>query len=468
MNTSKIVYKYLRELSGKKSKKKEKNSKHHGENGQDEDNLDDSGHLVRQSDVHDDDSDEEGGRLDESIYGKPLDQAVLEALMPLGEGGLVWHATLIGNDCKHPKSTKSTKADGTIKPRRSNLPVKEADFFQSIVQTSDGRWVFSGCLNGWPGLSCLELLNITVKRKSKTIGYNEIVSFWDNSEENKGKKPKFPTDAGSVSVRVTLRMPTWSFKGWSAESPGKVWWFYAQRFEPTVYHGEDIVRNLPQDLTTGRLLASTMTMPTCTLAHVFAHRYAKVSETAKDLLTYHAALLLEWDHGKYCTIVELAILNGVGARAGRVNWFHDKLEEKTLLFKCMPSSMILPWINPMAEIRCHDIEAKNLGEFQEYLAKYTGPELRYLDPAVQYSAPVRLSSRSQTDIGRYLLNYMGRDHRYTEEARNCQTFAADFFSFLCGKKNVETYHKVCQIFYSNRSHLFMYDSDMYDNPEYHP
>ena len=35
--------------------------------------------------------------------------------------------------------------------------------------------------------------------------------------------------------------------------------------------------------------------------HHFGHRYAKQHETPKDMLTYHAALLLEWDHGEYVT-----------------------------------------------------------------------------------------------------------------------------------------------------------------------
>ena len=37
---------------------------------------------------------------------------------------------------------------------------------------------------------------------------------------------------------------------------------------------------------------------------------------------------------------------------------------------------------------------------------------------------------------RYLLNYMGRDRRYTEKVRNCQAFAADFFGFVAGKKGI--------------------------------
>lgn len=59
----------------------------------------------------------------------------------------------------HPPSP----ADGTIRPRRPLPLVRSDDFFSSLVQTEDGRWIFSGVLNGWPGLNCLELLSITCK-----------------------------------------------------------------------------------------------------------------------------------------------------------------------------------------------------------------------------------------------------------------------------------------------------------------
>ena len=108
--------------------------------------------------------------------------------------------------------------------------------------------------------------------------------------------------------------------------------------------------------------------------------------------------------------------------------------------------------------------AANLAEFQAYLAKYTGPALRFLDPQVTHSAPVRLSHRSQEDIARYLLNYMGRDRRYTEKVRNCQAFAADFFGFAAGKKGVEPHTQLLRPLYTPRTHLFLYDASMYDNP----
>ena len=57
---------------------------------------------------------------------------------------------------------------------------------------------------------------------------------------------------------------------------------------------------------------------------------------------------------------------------------------------------------------------------------------------------VRLYHRTQADVARYLLNYMGRDRRYTEKVRNCQAFAADFFSFAAGRKGVAVFSALLQ------------------------
>jgi hypothetical protein len=45
------------------------------------------------------------------------------------------------------------------------------------------------------------------------------------------------------------------------------------------------------------------------------------------------------------------------------------------------------------------------------------PPGRFVDAHFPLSSPVRLFHRSQADIARYLLNYMGRDRRYTEKVR---------------------------------------------------
>ena len=66
------------------------------------------------------------------------------------EGGLTWHATIY-RDINSVNKKHLTK-DGTLKPRRPLPHVLAADFFDSIVKTSDGRYMFSGILNGWPAL----------------------------------------------------------------------------------------------------------------------------------------------------------------------------------------------------------------------------------------------------------------------------------------------------------------------------
>ena len=139
-----------------------------------------------------------------------------------------------------------------------------------------------------------------------------------------------------------------------------------------------------------------------------------------------------------------------------------------------------------AEIRCSDVPATSLQQFKDYVAKYSGgPKGRFLDPHFTHSSPVRLYHRSQAhdgyvtvirllpdryigglgrhegtvassvhashalhalqaDMARYLLNYMGRDRRYTEKVRNCQAFAADMYSFVAGKKGIEVTCDTCE------------------------
>ena len=111
--------------------------------------------------------------------------------------------------------------------------------------------------------------------------------------------------------------------------------------------------------------------------------------------------------------------------------------------------------------------AASLDEFKQYVSKYTGNTKgvgRFLDPHFSHSAPVRLYHRTAADVARYLLNYMGRDRRYTEKVRNCQAFAADFYAFAAGKKGVTVFSPVLQPLYTSRTHLFLYDPEMYANP----
>lgn len=382
------------------------------------------------------------GEAMESVYGQPLTPEQAAAIVPATDEGLIWHATIVPDNYAKPKETEGP---GKILARRPEPTATKTEFFSSLVETADHRWIFHGVLNGWPALTNFELKSMTVLVRN-FVGQKTVKRTW---AAGCGKPPTFPDKA--KAMKVTLRAPAWTFYGWTPNSTGFVWWF--QQFVPRFLFGENILRAFHEE---GKI-------PNATRVHAFAHRYSRgpKPETRKDKITYHTGLLMEWDHGKYCTVIELATFNGVGGRYGKVNWMHDKLKKRTLLYQHFPAEMVGPWKADNAEIRCTDVEAKSKQEFEAYLAQYTGPQHRFLVPEVFRSEEVRLSHRSQADIATYLLNYSNRDRRYAEEFRNCQTFVADFFSFLTGKKDSEPFHASIRVLYKPRQHLFLYDASMY-------
>jgi hypothetical protein len=192
-----------------------------------------------------------------------------------------------------------------------------------------------------------------------------------------------------------------------------------------------------------------------------SHRYAVRRESPRDKLTYHSVVLLEWEHGEYMTLVEGAFLNGMGGYKGKSNWYDDRDESVTSLFRALPAEMICPWLTTSAEIRCYDITCKNLDEFKAFITKYEGNTQRFVDPRYTFSHQARLTYRTKANIAAYLLNYIGRDMAYSDLRKNCQTFAADFCSFICGKKGVEPFHPVNRIDYRNQTHFFLYESHLY-------
>ena len=398
-----------------------------------------------------------------SKYGSPRPAEELAALFPPGHGGLIWHAQLIGEDPKfHPKGFDKDLSAGEIRPRRPTLPVRSSEFFASIVRVPDGRWIFDGVLNGWPGLCTLELVSITVRVKSP-FGNASIKRAWD-AERTPDVVPATTVGSKFRSVRATLRSVPSSAVGYEDGVPGHVWWWFSQRPEPLVAFGEGV-----QAAVKAHAAASKAAEPTATVAHLFAHRYARgyKKESAKEKLTYHAAVLLEWSHGEHCTVIELATLNGVGGRHGRSNWCEDKLAERPALYQAMPACMIAPWKGECAEIRCVDVEARTLSEFKAYVAKHEGHDRRFVDPHFTHTGPVRLMHRSQSDLARYLVNYIRRDPRYTEKVRNCQAFAADLYGFLAGKKGIVPHVSILRPMYTPRPHLFLYEASMYHNPSAH-
>lgn len=391
----------------------------------------------------------------DSVYGQPLSASEVAARMPLGCGGLVWRALLVGEEWQ---DATFCLADGTIRPRRAALPVSSCDFFRSLVKTVDGRWIFSGVLNGWPGLTCLELLRFTMRKK--VLGRSKVVRIWDAEKNPEGREP--PRVPSSESWHVTLRMAAWTKRGWSEDSPHYAWWLLRSNPEqPLVAFGEDMIRSLRQGLK-----ISGSDMPVATYVHLLAHRYALGQgrrEGPKDLVTYHSAILLEWDHGLHTTVLELANLNGVGGRHGRSNWCVDCDAVVPELLNAMPPVLVAPFNVKLAEVRCLDVPATSLEEFKEYVQAFTGPDKRFLDPHFQHSGPVRLCHRTQEDIMRYVLNYMARDRRYAADSRNCQSFAADLYGFLAGKKGIEPFSMVCRVKYKPRPHFFPYEPTMYSS-----
>lgn len=166
-----------------------------------------------------------------------------------------------------------------------------------------------GVLNGWPSLRCFELVALEGRRGSSSSltlpSAKEILSgqimwrkVWHIDEEGSdGIEPSLPE--GHQVCRATLRGPSWSSIGWSAESPGFVFWFESQRPEgPRLSYGTNMLKMLGDEK--------------CTMIHMVSHRYAvNRAESPRDRITYHSVCFLEWDHGKYGTVVEGAYLNGI-------------------------------------------------------------------------------------------------------------------------------------------------------------
>ena len=75
-------------------------------------------------------------------------------------------------------------------------------------------------------------------------------------------------------------------------------------------------------------------------------RYAKAKENLKDRITYHTGVLIEWQSSsgrRYCSVVELAWLNGLGGYRGKSNFVPDRDEPRTALYSAMPDCMKAPW-----------------------------------------------------------------------------------------------------------------------------
>ena len=432
-----------------------------------DDEADDSAAFVSEIQITIDDKVVTSLKRGDAFYGHALSKARAAEEMPIGEGGLMWHALVIPDDFivggkllnGLPKRDFDMDKQA-IKPRRPSLPVTMSDLFKSLTKIkgpNGPRWIFHGVLNGWPGLTCLELVSLQIRRKSGTFvspkdvmtGQVVWLHHWRKDQEGKeGEGPEEKVDHNRI-YRAKLRGAPWTGSGWAKDRKGFIFWYESQNPQgPRLLYGPDIVQ-------------TTDGNDKCTMVHMFNHRYAVAREGPKDKITYHSIVLLEWEHGKYCTVVEGAYLNGLGGYKGKSNWYDDKDEPVTQLFQTFPNEMICPWLSRASELRCFDVQARNLDEFKEFVAKHG--KNRFVDARFTFSHRARLSYRSKENVAQYLLNYTTRDCGYDEMKRNCQTFAADLCSFLAGKKGVEPFHPVNRIEYRNRTHLFLYDSSMYQS-----
>jgi hypothetical protein len=398
-------------------------------------------------------------------YGHPLSPQDASEALPVGKGGMEWYCTIIPDDyfvhgkLKGGLNRKDFDAlDYIIKPRRPSLPVTASDFFKSISAV-DGpvgvqkRYIFHGVLNGWPCLRTFELESLEQRRNSPALpspkelltGQILWLKTWSTDED--GKHGRDPHIVGTDRIyRAKLRGAPWTNSGWSKDSPGFCFWYEMHRKK--VSYGVNMLQEIETD-------------PVCTHIHMISHRYAVERETPRNRITYHSICLLEWDHANYCTVVEAAYLNGIGGYKGKSNWYRDRDEPMPQLYRAMPAEMVCPWRSTSAEIRCYDVEAMNLEEFKKYIAEFQGPTKRFVDPHISFSHQARLSFRSKRHIAQYLLNYILRDSKYGELSRNCQTFTADLCNLIAGKKNVAPFHPVSRIEYTNRTHLFLYDSHLF-------
>ena len=133
--------------------------------------------------------------------------------------------------------------------------------------------------------------------------------IWDaEKDRTKPALPEAVEGGGSGNLRVTLAAPPWSALGWEENNPGFVYWYCGQREEgPELLFG----KRMPAKI---RMYHAERKeeVPRVSSVTLIAHRFSKgkgKSETAKDKFIYHEIVLLEWDHGNFCTVVEMGGLS---------------------------------------------------------------------------------------------------------------------------------------------------------------
>lgn len=350
---------------------------------------------------------------------------------------------------------KHLDANGKLKLRRPEPQIFMSDLLSGLVER-DGQQIFIGPLNGWPALVHLELESLSIRARGKLGLRSKVKNVW---------RPGLPLPVAAettVRMRATFRTPTWATIGWSPASPGFVWWFTGQRDGPCApgpkqfAHGEQTVAFLEED-------DHELAFAHATYIHAFAHRYPVEHETMRDKHTWHTGCFVEWSHGRFITLMELAWRDGCGGYGGKSNWCEDKLEDNPHLEAVMPSGLKGPWDVTRSEIRLIDMPLKSKEDFEAFLKEYSAEggqpfELqRFVEPRVYASAKVRIRRCRPADLAGYLLSYVSRAGVYDQLTANCQVFTADVLAFLGGLRNVQPFSAMIQPRYSQHFRSFLYE-----------
>jgi len=377
------------------------------------------------------------------------------------------------------RDSKHFLPNGELKPRRPRPQMKASELLKGLRRNMEGdEFIFVGPINGWAAFTNMALHAIIVRQpasarpkdsdtdkngvggivtrfRNAAVGAMHEITLWKARE---GKPLPTAAQLAKGSAKCIFMVPAWMDVGWSPSSPGFVWWFSEMHGTPRFLFGESMVTELDED-------DDELSRATVTTVHAVAHRYATSSESLRDQNTWHTGVLLEWSHGKFCTLVEVAWLNGCSGYGGKSNWCMDKLEPNPILYQAMADSTKRPYDDQKSEIRMIDMHVKNKTDFWEnWLLKYSNkgslPQdfQRFFDPTIFASGANRVRGCTPSQLSGYCLNYIWRAWAYDIMSANCQTFAADLFTFLTGVKSAP-FSSFLRPGYQQKTMAFMYQPE---------
>lgn len=294
----------------------------------------------------------------------------------------------------------------------------------TMSESSQSLVVLPGPVNGWNGATTLrvERVECSCSFLSVLTSTKLAWSLRDSPQALLNLLKANATDKEVPCARhklaLSVRQLSWTGEGYTEGNPGFVVRFaYHIKSKPVIY-GEE-------------LLDKTLDDEVAVYASVFTHRYAKAHESWEDWFTYHSGVVLEWEHGRYVTVVEFAYRNGLGGW-GQSNWYRDM----DVVQETMPVEFVKPWDIHLGEVRLLDMEVTDRDGFGKYLKHYADRGERFIDPYFPWAGlnhTVLRDRRSRRAITNYILNYVHADGSYRQRSRDCQSFAADFYEFLTGQ-----------------------------------